>query len=154
MLANDLTRGYFERNIDDTFHSRHVKKSNVTTDLLALRTSTTYYLTEQPSNLCLALYAVNPGYPRDLKSSTASATTSFRGVTCVNPSSSSALVVLKLMLNRTSFVKLGSPRGAFGIRSSTAILTDFVQHIHQVQIRKVEADRETYEGLDKRRDLS
>jgi hypothetical protein len=55
------------------------------------------------------IYTVNPGYPRYLTSSTASATTSFRGVTGVNPSSSSALVVSKLMLNGTSFVKPGSP---------------------------------------------
>jgi hypothetical protein len=58
------------------------------------------------------------------------------------------------MLNRKSFVKLGSPRGTFGIPSSTAALTDFVQHIHKIQIRKVEVDRETYEGLGKRRGLS
>jgi hypothetical protein len=77
----------------------------------------------------MEIYTLNPGYPRDLKSSTDSATMSFRGVTFVKPSSSSALVVSKVMLNGTSFVKLGSPRGTFGMPSSTATLTYFVQHI-------------------------
>jgi hypothetical protein len=103
--------------------------------------------------LIMVIYAVNPGYPRDLKSSTASATTSFRAVTCVNPSSSSALVDSKLMLNGTSFVKPGSPRGTFGIPSSIATLTYFVHHDHQYRIRRLEC-YETYEGLGNRRRLS
>jgi hypothetical protein len=71
------------------------------------------------------IYAVNPGYPRALKSSTDSATTSFRGVAVVNPSSSSAFFVSKLMLNEMPFVDPGSPRGTFGIPSSAAKSTCF-----------------------------
>ncbi len=79
------------------------------------------------------IYAVNPGYPRALKSSTDSTTTSFKGVTCVNPSSSSALVVTKLRLYGTSFVKPGSPRGTLGMPSSTAALTCLC-HLRQVRV--------------------
>jgi hypothetical protein len=62
-------------------------------------------------SVLMIIYTVNPGYPRDLtsSSSTASATTSFRGVTGVNPNSSSALIDSKLMFERRKFSAIVHP---------------------------------------------
>jgi hypothetical protein len=78
----------------------------------------------------LQTYAVNPGYPRALKSSTDSDTMSFRGVAGVSPSSSSALFVSRL--TTMPCLEPGSPRGTFGTPSSTAKSTYLHGHIRQV----------------------
>jgi hypothetical protein len=125
MLTNGISQYLFETSIifiQDAGRS-HNNRSSCTSNVNRISYRTTEWSLPCPITVTVGIYTVNPRYPRDLKSSTDSATTSFKGVTCVNPSRSSALVVLKSMLNRTSFVKLGSPRGTFGIPSSTATLT-------------------------------
>src|SRR6266850_1454352 len=81
----------------------------------------------RPSLRSHEAYVVNPGYSRALKSSADSATMSFKGVTCVSPSSSSAFVVWKVHKNWMSFVEPGSPRGTFGMPSSAAASTDVMR---------------------------
>ena len=93
--------------------------------------------THDNADIMKRIYAVNPGYPCALKSSTDSATTSFRGVAVVNPSSSSAFFVSRLMINEMPFVDPGSPRGTFGIPSSAAKSTCFPSYPSGFRTRRI-----------------